>query len=128
MSWQSYVDTNLVGTGMIAQAAILGLAKNGGVWAASEGFSLSNDEQNAIRDGFSKPDEVQAHGLRLAGVKYITLRVLEQSIYLKQLANGAAIVKTNQAILVAVYKEPVQAQEATPIVESLAQYLRDQKF
>lgn len=34
----AYVDSNLVGTGKIARAAILGL--QGGVWAASPGFSV----------------------------------------------------------------------------------------
>ena len=38
-------------------------------------------------------------------------------------ADGAVIVKTKQAILVAVYRAPVQAPEATPIVEKLADYL-----
>lgn len=40
MSWQSYVDTNLVGTGNVTQAAIIGL--KGGVWASSSGFTVSN--------------------------------------------------------------------------------------
>lgn len=39
MSWQSYVDTNLVGTGNVTSAAIVGL--KGGVWAASTGFTVS---------------------------------------------------------------------------------------
>lgn len=38
MSWQGYVDTQLVGTGRVSQAAIYGL--NGGLWAASPGFSV----------------------------------------------------------------------------------------
>lgn len=40
MSWQAYVDTNLVGTGFVSQAGIYGL-NGGGVWAASPGFSVS---------------------------------------------------------------------------------------
>lgn len=40
MSWQSYVDTNLVGTGYVSQAGIYGL-NGGGVWAASSGFTVS---------------------------------------------------------------------------------------
>lgn len=40
MSWQAYVDTNLVGTGYVSQAGIYGL-NGGGVWAASPGFSVS---------------------------------------------------------------------------------------
>lgn len=39
MSWQGYVDTNLVGTGKISQAAIIGL--KGGVWATSSDFNVS---------------------------------------------------------------------------------------
>lgn len=38
MSWQAYVDTNLVGTGNVAQAAICGL--EGGIWAISPGFQV----------------------------------------------------------------------------------------
>jgi hypothetical protein len=34
----AYVDTNLVGSGKIAKAAILGLA--GGVWASSAGYTV----------------------------------------------------------------------------------------
>lgn len=39
MSWQSYVDTNLVGTGNVSSAAIVG--HKGGVWASSPGFTVS---------------------------------------------------------------------------------------
>lgn len=38
MSWQSYVDEQLVGTGNITQAAIVGL--DGNAWAQSAGFGL----------------------------------------------------------------------------------------
>lgn len=38
-------------------------------------------------------------------------------------ADGAVIVKTKQAILVAEYAAPIQAGQATPIVENLADYL-----
>ena len=38
MSWQAYVDDQLVGTGMVNKACIIGL--NGGVWAQSHGFAV----------------------------------------------------------------------------------------
>ena len=38
-------------------------------------------------------------------------------------ASGAIIVRTKQAVLVAEYQAPVQAPEATPVVEGLADYL-----
>ena len=44
--------------------------------------------------------------------------------FLSQLqTDGIVIVKTKQAILVAIYKAPLQAAETTPIVEGLADYL-----
>ncbi|OBZ78368.1 Profilin-1B [Grifola frondosa] len=117
----AYVDTNLVGSGKVTKAAILGLA--GGVWASSAGFTLSPDEQKAILAGYTHPDQVQANGIRLAGQKYFTLSVNDRSIYGKKAADGCIIVKTKQAVLVTVYVAPIQAPEATPVVEGLADYL-----
>lgn len=39
MSWQAYVDNNLVGTGNVTQAAIYGT--NGAQWATSPGFQVT---------------------------------------------------------------------------------------
>ncbi|KAL0575300.1 profilin, required for normal timing of actin polymerization in response to thermal stress [Marasmius crinis-equi] len=122
MSWQAYVDTNLVGSGKVASAAILGLA--GGVWAQSPGLTLSTEEQKAIVDGFNNPPQVQASGLRLAGDKYFALSANDKSIQLKKQSDGAVLVKTTQAVLVAVYKAPIQAPEATTVAEGLGDYLR----
>ncbi|KAF8799814.1 profilin [Phlegmacium glaucopus] len=121
MSWQTYVDTNLVGTGKVSKAAILGL--KGGVWATSHGFTLSTEEQAAIVEGFVTPDKVQASGIRLAGQKYFTLSVIDRTIQGKKGADGVVVVKTTQAVLVAEYTAPIQAPEATKVVESLADYL-----
>jgi len=121
MSWQGYVDSNLVGTGKVSQAAILGQA--GGVWATSSGFNLSLDEQNAIINAYNDLSGTQANGVRAAGQKYFALRADERSIYGKKTTDGIVIVKTKQAILVAIYKAPLQAAETTPIVEGLADYL-----
>ena len=38
MSWQSYVDDHLIGTGHVTQGAICGV--DGALWAASEGFNV----------------------------------------------------------------------------------------
>ena len=38
MSWQQYVDSNLLGTKKIHQAVIVGL--DGSTWAASKGFAV----------------------------------------------------------------------------------------
>ncbi|KAK7056995.1 profilin, required for normal timing of actin polymerization in response to thermal stress [Paramarasmius palmivorus] len=126
MSWQSYVDTNLIGSGRVTQAAILGLA--GGVWATSAGFNITPEEQKAIVDGFNNPAQVQASGLRIAGEKYFTLQATPQNIYLKKAADGGVVVKTTQAVLVAIYKAPIQQSETTVVVEGLGDYLRSVNY
>ncbi|ORZ21979.1 profilin [Absidia repens] len=122
MSWQQYVDNNLVGTGQVSQAAIYGL--NGAKWASSPDFELSATEVNAAIAGFADPASVQGTGLHISGVKYLTLRADERSIYVKKSAHGGAcLVKTGQAILVGLYKEGMQAGSCTKVVEGLADYL-----
>ncbi|RDB16497.1 Profilin [Hypsizygus marmoreus] len=121
MSWQSYVDTNLVGSGKVSKAAIIGL--QGGVWAASPGYTISTEEQNALIKGYGNPAGLFASGFRLGGEKFFTVQVNDRSIYGKKQADGVAIVKTKQAILVAEYAAPIQAGESTPTVENLADYL-----
>ncbi|GAA6060188.1 hypothetical protein JCM10212_005189 [Sporobolomyces blumeae] len=121
MSWQTYVDSNLLGTGKITNAAILGQA--GGVWASSAGYTLSTEEQNAILKAFSSPETAQANGIRAAGQKFFTISANERSVYGKKQADGIVIVKTTQGVLVAEYAHPTQPGEATTIVEGLADYL-----
>ncbi|TEB30892.1 profilin [Coprinellus micaceus] len=121
MSWQAYVDTNLVGSGKVTKAVILG--QQGGVWASSSGYVLSPEEQKAVLNAFKSHEAVLASGLRLAGQKYFALQANERSVYLKKQADGVVIVKTKQAVLVGVYEAPIQAAEATTVVEGLADYL-----
>lgn len=102
---------------------------------------LSAQEQKAAINAFNDPSQTQANGIRLVGHKFFTLQANERSVYGKKgvycfhcLYNGAAhqllfkgdgcvLVKTKQAVLVAEYVFPVQAPEATHVVESLADYL-----
>ncbi|KAJ7054191.1 profilin [Mycena amicta] len=121
MSWQAYVDTNLIGSGKIAKAAILGL--QGGVWATSAGYTLSVEEQKAVVAAFSNLEGVQSNGLRLAGLKFFTTTADDRVIHGKKGGDGYVIAKTKQAILVAEYVQPVQAPEAALVVEGLADYL-----
>ncbi|GAA6021231.1 hypothetical protein JCM10207_002583 [Rhodosporidiobolus poonsookiae] len=121
MSWQAYVDSNLVGTGKIAKAAILG--QQGGVWAQSAGYDLAADEQAAIVKAFTDPSAVQGSGVRAQGQKFLTLQANDRSVYGKKQADGIILVKTTQAVLVAEYAHPTMPGEATKIVEDLADYL-----
>jgi profilin len=59
MSWQTYVDTNLVGTGSVTKAAIVG--HDGGSWAASAGFAVGADEAKALVAAFSVRPPLDVH-------------------------------------------------------------------
>ncbi|KAI8612895.1 profilin [Chytriomyces sp. MP71] len=121
MSWQAYVDNNLIGTGKIQKAAIHG--HDGSLWATSAGFSISAPELTALTGGYKDASGIRANGLHLGGVKYFTLRADDRSIYGKQGAGGVVCVKSKQAILIGVYGDPTQPGEANKVVEALADYL-----
>lgn len=121
MSWQAYVDSNLVGTGKIASACIIG--HDGNTWATSAGFSVSPAEGKKIVGGFSNPSDIIATGIVLGGAKYLALRYDDRSLYGKKGPGGCVCVKTKQAVLIGVYGEGAQPGEATSIVERLADYL-----
>ncbi len=90
VSWQSYVDTNLVGTRKIVKAAIYGHDKS--LWATSPGFNVtffiylkvSAVEIDTLLKAFKDPSGIRASGLRASGIKYFALKTDERSIYGKQ--------------------------------------------
>jgi profilin len=53
MSWQSYVDDQLIGTGFVKQAALHGL--DGNPWATSSGFNVAKNEASALVSAMADP-------------------------------------------------------------------------
>ncbi|KAG2095928.1 profilin [Suillus discolor] len=133
MSWQAYVDNNLVGTKKVTQAAILG--KAGGVWAKSSDITITPEEQKAITAAFTNKAAVQASGFRIANQKYFFLSsdtygddpdlIVVQG---KKQADGAVLAQTKQAILVVTYIHPQTAQDAGLLVTNLGAYLASQRY
>ncbi|RKP32520.1 Profilin/allergen [Metschnikowia bicuspidata] len=121
MSWTAYTDS-LISTGKINKAAIFS-AGGHSLWAESGSFSIASKEIKEIAAGFADPSRMQANGLHIEGEKYFLLRADERSIYGKHDDHGIICVSTKQAILIAHYPSGVQAQEATAVVEKLADYL-----
>ncbi|GEQ67728.1 hypothetical protein JCM33374_g1393 [Metschnikowia sp. JCM 33374] len=121
MSWNAYTDS-LLSTGKINKAAIYSAAGDS-LWAESGGFQIGAQEITNIAGGYADPSHLQSHGLHLEGKKYFLLKADDRSIYGKQDDQGVIAVKTKQAIVLAHYPSGVQAQEATAVVEKLADYL-----
>jgi profilin len=120
MSWQSYVDDQLVGAGF-KDGAILG--HDGNPWAVSPGLGLKAGEGAKLANTFKNPADVFASGITVGGVKYMGIKGDDRSIYGKKGAGGIVTVKTGQAIVVGVYDEKFQPGPAANTAEKLADYL-----
>eukprot|EP01133_Synstelium_polycarpum_P009274 gene9274-10877_t len=105
MSWQSYVDDQLVGSGCLSKGVIFG-ANDGGSWAQSPGFQIKAGEGAALVNLFKNPANVFASGATLCGVKYMGIKGDGSSIYGKKGATG----------------------NAAMTVEKLADYLRENGY
>jgi len=123
MSWQSYVDDNLVGTGLILKAAMTG--HDGSIWAITPGFNLTEAEVRALVAGYTSQADFQSKGIFIEGVKYQYLQIIDdRSIYGKFGSdNSLFVVKTGQCLLVAVSGKGMAPGSSANVVEKLADYL-----
>eukprot|EP01111_Echinosteliopsis_oligospora_P017393 TRINITY_DN750_c0_g1_i1.p1 TRINITY_DN750_c0_g1~~TRINITY_DN750_c0_g1_i1.p1 ORF type:complete len:125 (-),score=28.22 TRINITY_DN750_c0_g1_i1:69-443(-) len=119
MSWQAYVDDQLVGAGF-AGAAIIGL--DGGSWA-SKNLNLKPGEGQKIANLFKNPANAYAEGITVNGIKYLCVKSDDRSIYGKKAATGVNCVKTSKAVLIGIYAEGFQPGQAANTIEKLADYL-----
>jgi len=121
MSWQDYVDNQLIASKCVSKAAIAG--HDGSLWAKSAGFEVSPSEILKLVQGFDNADTLASAGVTLAGQRYIYLSGSERIIRAKLGRNGVHCMKTAQAVLITIYEDPVQPQQAASIVEKLGDYL-----
>ena len=126
MSWQQYVDSNLVGTKKVSQGAIFGL--DGSVWAKSSTLNTNANEGKAIANGFGNPNGFAATGIVVGGVKYMFLRAQDNVVIGKKGQSGVHIAKTVKAIIVGIYDQPIVPSETAVVVEKLADYLKGVGF
>jgi len=121
MSWQNYVDKQLMGDGLVAKAVIAGL--DGTVWAKSNNIEPTRDELVKLAGSFADQRCLTMNGVHMGGEKYYYLSGTDKVIRCKKGKTGMHCMKTLQAVLVAVFEEPVQPPQAANIVESLGEYL-----
>nr|CAB3475924.1 unnamed protein product [Digitaria exilis] len=121
MSWQSYVDEHLLGDDVDGQrltaAAILGL----------DG-AVELEEITAIVNEFNElGGSLAPTGLYLGGSKYMVIQGEPGTIIRgKKGPGGVTIKKTNQAIIIGIYEEPMTLVQCNIIVERHGDYLIDQ--
>ncbi|KAF9425680.1 hypothetical protein BGZ94_007318, partial [Podila epigama] len=78
MSWQEYVDNNLVGSKVVTKACILGL--DGSLWATSAGFQIGSEEATKLIAAFNDSSDASAHGIYVQGIKFVVLRASDVTI------------------------------------------------
>lgn len=132
MSWDSYITDHLMvampGGGTLNFGAIMGL--EGGVWAQSADFPEVSAEQHAeLLKGLDNPATLAATGIRLGNTKYFLIPSEAGSVLRGRFkSDGVLVKKTNSALVIGQYSEPVAAGEASVLVEGLGDYLISQGY
>ncbi|KAF9295746.1 profilin, required for normal timing of actin polymerization in response to thermal stress [Mortierella antarctica] len=137
MSWQEYVDGQLVGSGKVSKAAIIG--HDGTSWAHSAGFEVVGAEAQKVvsafgdttdpkSPGYAGALEAAANGIYINGKKYVVFRTSEVTVQARLGATGIHCVKTNMCILIGYYDENIQANACSMTVEGLGDHLRNSGY
>ena len=124
MSWQAYVDDNLIASGMVTAAGIYDLQGNRGVLA---GFAAQIAEVAAI-SGHLHADAsgLAATGLVIAGVKYMFVRGETGEYVVGKKGNeGVVVYKCNTCLVVAYHNDKIQPGACNMTVGKLVDFLKE---
>jgi len=121
MSWQNYVDQQLMGSGLVTKAVIAG--HDGTLWAKSNNIEPTREELVKLSSSFADQGNLAMSGVHIGGEKFFYLSGTDKVIRCKKGKSGVHSMKTLQTILVAVFEEPIQHPQVASVVESLGDYL-----
>jgi profilin len=135
MSWQQYVDDHLMcglkSGGQLTSGAIVGL--DGGIWAQSARFPAATVEQlKYLVAGFNGDAglaQLQGTSPVLGDDKYFVIQS-EAGVVIRGKCGktGMCAKRTNQALVIGIWEDPVPAAESDSVIEALADYLIEQGF
>lgn len=121
MSWQSYVDDQLIATKMVKNAVICG--HDGNIWAQSAGFAVTAEELKTLLSKYGNTEQLAMSGVTVAGIRYMFLSNNDKVIRAKKGTSGVHAIKTTQAVIICVYEEPIVPEQAATVTEKLGEYL-----
>jgi len=123
MSWQAYVDDQLLRTQKVKHAVICG--HDGTMWASSSGFPVTADELKALVSKYEDVSELSTGGLKVGSKKYMYLSSdPEKGVVRGKLGtSGIHCIKTKQTYIICIYEEPIKHEQAAIVVETLGDYL-----
>jgi len=120
--WMALVKNNLVGTGKVSKAAIVGM--DGTIWGVSDNFGLKLDEAAVAAKGFIAKESLLGSGLRFEGEKYFVLQADDERIMGKFGSKGFFIFKSGQAVIISIYEDGVQPEQCSKVTGALADYFK----
>lgn len=122
MSWQDYIDKQLVGTGNIKEAFIAD--HQGNIWACSANFQVTPEEIKHLCCQFSDTN-LCCNGVVISKKKYIFLSAdPDKNVIRARLGRGGLhCTKTKSAVILGTYEEPTQPGQAATVIERLGDYL-----
>jgi len=121
MSWQSYVDDQLLNTKMVTHAVICG--HDGNIWAKSADFVVTPEELKSLISKYADTSMLAQSGITVAGKKYMYLSSTDKVIRAKKGTSGVHAIKTTQTYIVCVYEDPIVPEQAASVTEKLGDYL-----
>merc|ERR1712045_476275 len=93
MSWQSYVDDQLLSTKVIKNAVIAG--HDGNIWATSAGFNATVEELKTLLGRYASTDELAMNGVTVGGLKYMYISSTDRVVRAKKGTSGLHCIKTS---------------------------------
>jgi len=123
MSWQGYIDNQLLATQKVKHAAICG--HDGNLWASSRDFAVSGEELKALIAKYENIDQLSSSGMKVGGKKYMYISSdKEKGVVRGKLGqSGIHCIKTKQTYIICIYDEPILANQTATVTEALGEYL-----
>ena len=138
-TWKDYIETYLMGSGMIANAAIFGpdTSKSDFTlveWASSSGlktganeFTLSSSELMAIWKNFNDPTDIRAKGVIINDQNYTCIRADSDLIVGRTVEGGCVLGRTKTVLVMTIFDDPFQSNCWNTVLK-LITFLRDHGF
>ncbi|XP_020575198.1 profilin-2-like [Phalaenopsis equestris] len=92
-------------------------------------FQYKPEEINGIMTDFNEPGHLAPTGLYLGNTKYMVIQGEPGAVIRgKKGSGGITIKKTNLALIIGIYDEPMAPGQCNMVVERLGDYLIEQNF
>jgi len=124
MSWQAYIDSNLLASGQVTAAGIYDL--QGNPWAYSAGFAAQIAEVASVSSHMAADaNALAATGVVVAGEKFMFVSGSDSEVYVKKGNEGVVFCKCNTCVIVGHHNDKIQPGACRTTVGKLQDFLKE---